>query len=404
MGVAKYDVVLYGATGFTGRQAARYFQARAPGGLRWAVAGRSASKLEALAGETGASGLLLADSADPRTVRAMVAQARVVLTTAGPFAKYGDPVVDACVELGRDYVDITGETPWVRRLIDRHHAAASHVGTRIVPFCGFDSIPSDLGTLVLVDWVRQAWDQPVRKVTASFVGKGGLNGGTLDSMLHMADAGELSAMADPILLNPPSHRTDAERRRARDFRAVRWDDARSVWLAPFVMGPVNTRVVRRSAALFEDWGKGYGPEFSYWEAMELPSRALATAAALGMGAFEKLVRFAPVRAALARLGPAPGEGPPEETMDRGFTRARLVAEAQDGRKAMLTLSVQGDPGNRATVMFLSESALALATERESLPGGASRGGVLTPATALGLPLAERLRGAGVRIEVRDLVS
>jgi short subunit dehydrogenase-like uncharacterized protein len=287
-------------------------------------------------------------------------------------------------------------------VIDRFHATATTAGTRIVPSCGFDSVPSDLGVWLVADWIRREWRQPTVKALGAFTLKGGVNGGTLDSVLNLSEAG-LGGLGDPILLNPESHRTPTERR-PPDRRSVEWSDELQRWLVPFFMAPVNTRVVRRSNALLEDWGEGYARPalvpFEYDEVLETSSRvrgwSMVAALAIGFGA----LRTRAGRAIARRFVPAPGQGPSEASMDNGFFRTRLLAEAADGRKALATFSDTGDPGNRATVKMLCEAALTLAvTPRDALPGGAARGGVLTPATALGAPYAERLRNAGMTLTV-----
>lgn len=402
---APYDIVLYGATGFTGRQCALHFAEHAPEGLRWAIAGRSRERLDALAREAQPDGVIVADSTDPVSVDAMVAQAKVLCTTAGPFAKYGTPVVEACVAHGVDYVDITGESPWVRDLIDRFHDAAALGGTRIIPFCGFDSVPSDLGALFVVDHLRRTRDVGTRRISGSFIGRGGLNGGTLDSALTMAETGEARRMADPVLLNPRDNQTDAERKRSKDLRRVIFDPDRDVWLTPFVMAQINTRVVRRSNALFAQYAgeEAYGEQFTYHEAMETKSKPKAYAIGLALAGLEKALQSSFGRRMLRKIGPTPGAGPSEETMDGGFTRVRLVGTADDGHKVIARLEADGDPGNRVTVKILCESALMLATTRRSdLPGGGARGGVLTPATGLGLGLLDRLQAVGFRVSVEDL--
>jgi short subunit dehydrogenase-like uncharacterized protein len=393
------DVVLFGATGFTGRQTAAYFARHAPAGLKWAVAGRSADKLAAVAGSCGGVEAIVGDGADADAMSRLAARARVVLTTAGPFAKYGDALVAACAANQAHYVDITGESPWVRSVIDRFHAKAAADGTRIVPCCGFDSVPSDIGALVLVDHVRRALGQPTVRVLATFSLRGGINGGTVDSALTMSESGR--GMGDVLLLNPESHRSEAERARSRDRRSVEWSGDHQRWLCPFVMAPVNTRIVRRSAALLDDWGEGYagGAGFTYDEAMETRSRLTAWSMTLGLGLGFAALRTRPGRAIARRLAPSPGQGPSEQVMDEGFYRVRLRAEAADGRVVWGTVADRGDPGNRATVKMLCEAALLLATTpADQLPGGSSRGGVLTPATALGLPYVERLRSAGMTLE------
>lgn len=392
-----YDVTLYGATGFTGRQAARYFARHAPPTLRWAIAGRDPDKLSELAArlDRAPDGVVVANALDPDAIDRMCAQTRVVLSTAGPFSRYGDHVVAACVAHGTGYVDITGETPWVRRLIDRHHAQAAQDGTRIVPFCGFDSVPSDIGALALVEHLRRRGTGTAR-VEAYFSGKGGFNGGTLASAVALGESGDLDEVEDPSLLNPEGRRPDPQAE--PDPAGPR--SARGRWLAPFGMGPINTRVVRRSRALAAERGADYGPQFSYQEWMDcgrgLKGMAVAAAVGAAMAAFTPLVGSDSGRKLLTRFGPEPGQGPSEEAMDGGFTRARYHAVGDDGSVVEAELFVEGDPGNRATVLMLCEAALALALDAESLPPG---GGVLTPASGIGLRLLERLVLAGVRFEV-----
>lgn len=397
----EHDVVLYGATGFTGRLAARYLAAHAPADLRWAVAGRDPGKLQALTRELEAAGpsrpsaCLRAEAGDPASLRAMVEGARVVASTAGPFARWSDPVVDACVAARTDYADITGETPWVRRLVDRHHARAAADGTRIVPLCGFDSVPSDLGAWMVVDWLRREWQQAARAVTSAFrLGGGGLNGGTVASALALAEQGDAGALADPLLLVPAGGRAGVVGRRPR--RSAGKDQVLGAWLAPFVMAPINQQVVLRSAALWAERGAPYGPAFAYDEALALERPVAAMAVAVGARVGDRLLGSRVGRGLLRRLAPSPGEGPSEAQMARGWFRVRLLGEAQDGRRALGEVGYPGDAGNRATVLMLCESALALALDRERLPAG---GGLLTPSTAMGPVLLERLRRAGVTAQV-----
>jgi short subunit dehydrogenase-like uncharacterized protein len=393
------DLVLFGATGFTGRLTARYLAAHAPAGLRWGLAGRDRLKLEHLRSELGPvrpARTIAADSGDKAAIAAMARSARVVVSTAGPFALYSDPVVDACVEARTHYTDITGESPWVRRLIDRHHARAATEGTRIVPLCGFDSIPSDLGTWMLVDWFRRELGQATRGVRASFtIGGGGLNGGTAASALSMAESGDTRSLGKPLLLVPPERRAGLEGKlRTRPS----WDPALERWLAPFVMAPVNTQVVLRSAALWSERGAPYGPEFRYDESLAVKGRIAAGTITASMALAVLALRYRLGRSIIRRFVPAPGQGPSEEAMARGFFRTRLLGEASDGRLALGEVSYGGDPGNRSTVLMLSESALALALDADRLPGQPA-GGVLTPSAAMGGVLLERLRRAGMKLSV-----
>ena len=219
-----YDVVLYGASGFTGRQTVAYFAAHAPPSLRWAIAGRDGQRLQRVCEQVGSpmrvEDVLVADSGDQAAVDAVVRRTRVLLTTAGPFSRYGTPVVDACARFGTHYVDITGETPWVRDLIDRYHDRAAADGTRLIPCCGFDSVPSDLGAFVVARHA-QASGTPVTEVRSAFRMRGGLNGGTAATALHMAAAPRRPGLGDPFLLDPAGAHTLRQAERSRDLRAPR---------------------------------------------------------------------------------------------------------------------------------------------------------------------------------------
>jgi short subunit dehydrogenase-like uncharacterized protein len=400
-GSAAYDVVIYGATGFTGSQAAEYFDDHVGTRLRWAIAGRNASKLNDLRADLRAKpDVIVADADDGDAIDQLVASARVLLTTAGPFARYGEAIVRSCASRGVDYVDITGETPWVRRMIDRYEAKAIASGAKIVPFCGFDSVPSDIGTHLLVEYFRSQ-GKTTRSVRAFQRAQGGVNGGTIASMTNMMASADRNVFDDPLLLNPDSHRSSDEALANRDPVAPEFDADLKRWVAPFFMGPINTRVVRRSHALSRQWQVPYGDRFRYQEFWDLGATAgyAATAlAAFGMGFFQSVMRMPGVGRFVEAIAPSPGEGPSEEAMDDGFYECRLVGTADDGAKAWALIAGKGDPGNRATVKFVCESALALATQRDRLPGGAGRAGFLTPATAFGNVLVERLRAAGVTLD------
>ena len=401
-----YDVVLYGASGFTGRQTVRYFAEKTPPGeLRWAIAGRNREKLEVVKTQVGGAAndvdLLVADSGDQTAVDAVVSRTRVMLTTAGPFALYGGAIVDACVRFKTHYVDITGETTWVKGLIDRYHNRAAADGTRIIPCCGFDSAPSDLGAYLVVRHMQRELVVSCKEVRAYFQVSGGVNGGTLATVFNLYDSGQAERTRDPFLLNPPGEHSKEEIERNQDPRLPQYNKDLGAWVGPFFMGPINTRVVRRSCALYEQWQTPYGPDFTYQEYMKfegpfgwMQAAGLTTGAAL----FEVALQ-SPVRHMMKSLLPQPGAGPSEKTMNEGWFRCELVGLASDGRKTHGLIRDQGDPGNRATVKFLCESALSLAVNTDELPGGQRRGGILTPATGLGDVLIERLRNVGMTIEV-----
>ena len=395
----KYDVVLYGASGFVGRQTVAYFathpQVRALG-LKWALAGRSADKLEAVRRACGAPrvGLVVADAHDAQAMDALARNAAVVLSTAGPFALYGSALVAACVRHGTHYVDITGETPWVRGLIDRHHDEAQRRGTRIIPLCGFDSIPSDLSAFLAQQAMQAQFGEPCSSVKVAFSIRGGLNGGTLASVFHMLASGQDQQMADLFLLNPADMRP-ASAQEHTDPRGPRHDADFAAWLGPFFMAPINTRVVRRSAALL-----GYPEGFSYQEYLRLgtgPGAAVAaTLLSAGTASSQAALRFAPLRKLAEKLSPPPGAGPTEASMDGGSFRARWVGHSPSGKTVQGEIADRGDPGNRATTKMLCEAALALALQLDELPGGRGYGGLLTPASGLGDVLVQRLRTAGVQ--------
>jgi short subunit dehydrogenase-like uncharacterized protein len=392
-----YDVLLYGAGGFTGRQTVAYFAEHAPAGLRWAIAGPRRQTLEAArtaaAARLSDRDLIVAPSQDHAAVDAVVGRSRIVLSTAGPFALYGTPIVDACVRLGTHYVDITGETPWMREIAERYHAAAARDGLRIIPCCGFDSVPSDLGALLMARHIRSSTGVAVGEVRGYFQLSGGLNGGTVASLLNMLD-----------MPRRPDIGSSAERRdgRIRLVRRPQYDSEIGTWIGPFVMAPTNTQVVRRSVQLFEEWGEPYGEKFVYQEAVRYDppfARLKSGAVSAGLGLLFAALKQPLTRRVVRPLLPKPGRGPSVQTMDAGWFTCDLIGIAEDGRETRGLIRYDGDPGNRATTVFVCESALALALEREALPGGPSRGGVLTPATALGDVLVQRLRAAGTVIAV-----
>ncbi len=401
----RLDLVLYGASGFVGRQTVAYI-ARHAHSLRWAVAGRSEAKLRQVLAQVGGSAaeaqVIVADAHDATALEALAAATRVVLSSAGPYSVFGSDLVWACVRRGTHYVDITGETPWVRELIDRHHEQAQREGTCIVPGCGFDSVPSDIGAWMLTRAMLERHREASVDIKASFAMKGGVNGGTVASLLNIMAQGRDEALQQPFLLNPEGT-VPADVKRHADPFAPHHDEDLQAWLGPFLMGPINTRVVRRSAALWRARGdEGYADDFHYQEYMHHGDGAAAALAAAGASSAavtgQGALSLAPMRWLLAKVTPAPGEGPSERAMDEGFFRCRLVARSASGHRLRGTVSDRGDPGNRATTKFVCEAALALVHDARYLPGG-GEGGVLTPATAFGDVLVNRLRQAGMKLEV-----
>ena len=372
-----YDLVVYGATGFVGKQCVAYLDQYAPPDLRWAIAGRDQNKLERLARQFERP-FIVASSQQTNRLRSLAAQTRVVLSLAGPFSKYSDPLVAACVEERTHYLDISGETPWMRSLIDRYHHRVEQDQVMIIPAAGFDSIPSDLGV-----WLLRDLGTPLHEVDVAYTLKGGLNGGTIASALSMAEGDEHRLLGKRLLLCPEQHNLAEQ---PRDPRTTRWDPLRERWLVPFFMGPVNTRIVRRSAALDP---QGYGPHFRYLEWMSLRGSLKAKMTLGLLGAFELGLQSRFGRRLIRSLTPRPGRGPSQAAIEGGMMRAHFTNRDENGLLSALTLRAAGDPGNLITTQCVCESALAIAAG-ETL----GRGGVLTPMTALGRSIWDRLSRVG----------
>jgi short subunit dehydrogenase-like uncharacterized protein len=407
----EFDIVLYGATGFVGKLTAEYL-ARAGGGARIALAGRSAQRLEAVRDGLGAAGaewpVIIADASQPSTLDEMAERAQVVVTTVGPYAKYGMPLVAACAAAGTDYADLTGEAMFVRDSIDAFHKQAVDTGARIVHSCGFDSIPSDLSVFALYRYAAGEGTGELTDTTlvvTSF--RGGVSGGTVASGLEMmraasSDPDVRRTINDPYTLTPDrgaepelGAQPDFRRRRGRDIAP----ELAGTWVAGFLMAPYNTRIVRRSNALL-DWP--YGRRFRYTETMGVGSSvvspvtsAMATgglAATFRLG--NRFFRFLP-RRLVERIAPAPGTGPSQKVRDSGHYTIETYTTTTTGARYRTTFAQQGDPGYKATAVLLGESGLALALDRDRL---SDLHGVLTPAAAMGDVLLERLPNAAVTLD------
>jgi short subunit dehydrogenase-like uncharacterized protein len=395
------DVVVFGATGFVGRLVAGYLADHAPDGVRIGLAGRSAQRLADLRARLGAAAsawpLLVADSADPRSVGALARAARVLATTVGPYRRQGHALVEACAGAGTDYADLSGEVLFIRESIDRYHDLAAGTGARIVHCCGFDSIPSDLGVLLLHDAARADGAGDLEDTTLVVTAlKGGVSGGTLASAMGQLDEVRASAerrrvVEDPYALSP-DRAAEPDLGDERDLDWVSYDRDLGSWAGPFIMAGLNTRVVRRSNAL-QAWA--YGRRFRYREVsgfgtgLAAPVQAAAAAAAAKAAAAG--LSFPPSRALLGAVLPRAGQGPGERTRRSGFFRIQIHTRTSAGARYQGRIEAQGDPGYAATSVMLGESALCLALDRDHLPGHA---GVLTPATAMGTALAGRLKTAG----------
>jgi short subunit dehydrogenase-like uncharacterized protein len=386
----EFDLIVWGATGFTGRLLAASLPAAAPSGLRWAIGGRDAVRLSALRAELGPHvGVVVGDALDPAAMAAMARRTRVVATTVGPYARYGTPLLAACVEAGTHHADVSGEVHWMRRSIEDWHDRARATGSRVVHACGFDSVPSDLGVLLMQRVAQARYGRPCFRIDHVFGPMaGGVSGGTVASMLALVtdaagDRALRSALSDPDLLAPGSTPTA----RADDAWWPRREPDGERWTAPFPMARVNERVVRRTRALL---GEPWGADFRYHERWYVGGWIRAAAVGAGTRWGPPLLAVAPWRRWLERRLPRPGEGPDRDALARGYFRTRLVGRVAGVAEPLLArVESDLDPGYGATAVMLREAALALAVD------GEAAGGVATPAASLGERWIERLGRAGV---------
>lgn len=401
-----YTLIVFGATSFVGQILCRYLLDQYGGTLHWAAAGRSQSKLEALRSELGpqAAGLplLTADAGDEASLRALCGQSGVIVSTVGPYALYGEPLVKVCAETGTDYCDLTGEVQWVAQMITRYEAAARKSGARIVHCCGFDSLPSDIGVHYLQQQAKARFGQPCSSVKLRIRSlKGGISGGTVASMINVVkeaarDPALRRQLADPYLLCPPGHPFTV---RQPNVTRAEFDADFQTWVMPFVMAGINTRVVHRSNALAH---AAYGSSFRYDEAtMTGPGPKgwmTASGMTLGIGAFAAGVALPPTRALLEKfVVPKPGEGPTPEAQQRGRYDFRFLGKTAQGQQLTVKVTGDRDPGYGSTGKMLGQAALCLA---QDVPDAA--GGFWTPATLFGDKLVARLQAsAGLTFSVLD---
>ena len=411
----EFDIVLYGATGFVGKLTAEYL-ARAGGDARIALAGRSTERLLAVRETLGESAqswpVLAADAASPSSLNEMAARSQVVMTTVGPYSRYGMPLVASCAAAGTDYADLTGEAMFIRESIDLYHKQAADTGARIVHCCGFDSIPSDLSVYALY---RAARDDGAGELgDTNFVMRsfsGGVSGGTVASMMDVMQATSSDPdlrreLADPYTLSTDrgaepdvGSQPDLPWRRGRQIAP----ELAGLWTTGFVMASINTRVVRRSNAL-QDWA--YGRRFRYSENMSLGSSSLApvasaVASGVGKATFalgSRYFRLLP-RRLVDRVVPKPGTGPGPEARERGYYRIETYTTTTSGARYVARMEQQGDPGYKATSLLLGECGLALGLDRDKL---SDLHGVLTPAAAMGDALLARFGAAGVSLRTERL--
>jgi len=400
-----YDLILLGATGFTGRLVTEYLLQTygVQGKLSWAIAGRDEQKLKRLRVRFKAENLpyLVADSHDAASLDQLATQARVICTTVGPYAQHGSETVAACVRNGTHYCDLCGEVQWMRRMIDQHHGAAKDKQCKIVHTCGFDSVPSEMGVFYLQQQALGRTNQYCQDIkTGLKSANGGFSGGTLASLLYVLEEAEkdpsiYKILGNPYGLNPQGTQQGPD---GPDQREVRFDKDFLSWTCPFVMAAINTRVVRRGHALR---GMPYGQQFSYQEMMlagsgvfgRIRGYLFSLPAALMMSARPGTL----IRRLLDWLAPKPGQGPSRKTREEGYWVYDVIGKLPDGRRLKARIKGDRDPGYGSTSKMLAESAVCLALD--DLP---DHYGVLTPATAMGEPLLHRLRDrAGLSFEIRS---
>lgn len=392
-----FDIVVWGATGFTGKWVAKHLFDHYPQDkLSWAIAGRDPDKLDRVRdfiGDTSAQVKgLLADSNDENTLSEMVRATRVVISTVGPYAYYGSLLVELCAKHGTHYVDLTGEVPWMREMIDAHSESAKKSGARIVHTCGFDSIPSDLGVYHAQQVAMKEYAEPLKTLQYTLIKtRGGVSGGTVHSMLNIMKQAVEDKKVRRLLANPYSLNPDPKFKGpdGRDQAGARFNEDLSVWTAPFVMSAINTRVVRRSNALM---GFPWGQDFRYSESMATKKGPLgfvaANAIAAGFATFGMVALTGLGRKALAGLLPAQGEGPKVDPDNPGFYIIEFIGETESGKKVQTRIEAEGDPGYGSTSKMLAESAICLAVNDADLP---VKGGFWTPASAMGDALIKRLQ-------------
>jgi len=405
-----HDLVLFGATSFVGQILCRYLldEYGLDGKPSWAAAGRSMEKLEALRSSLGRKAaklpLLLADASDEASLRALCEQGRVIVSTVGPYALYGEPLVKACAESGTDYCDITGEVQWVRRMIRSYEPKARKTGARIVHSCGFDSIPSDLGVYFLQQQALERFGKPCTRVKMRVKGaRGGFSGGTIASLMNAikeatADPRLRRELANPYALCPKGHAPGIRQPRVS---FAEFDPDFDSWIAPFIMAAVNTRVVHRSNALSK---LSYGRNFRYDEAVltgrGLKGRAVAAGLAAGIAGLMTAGAIAPLRMALERLVlPAPGEGPSEEAQTKGYFDFRFHGRTADDQEVRVKVTGDRDPGYGSTAKMLGQTATCLALD---VRRSGEKGGFWTPSALFGDRLVRRLtEHAGVGFELLE---
>jgi short subunit dehydrogenase-like uncharacterized protein len=389
---SKFDIVVYGATGFTGQLVAEYLAAHytGNGAPKWAMAGRSLEKLASVRDAIGApadTALIAADAGDPASLKAMVAQAKSVITTVGPYQLYGSELLAACVASGTDYFDLCGEPLWMRQMIDAHEATTKSTGARIMFSCGFDSIPFELGVFCVQEEAKKVFGAPGNRVKGRIRAmKGTFSGGTAASgkATFAAAARDLSLVA--LLKNPFALTPGFEGPKQPPGNRPALDEELNSWTAPFAMATINTRNVHRANLLM---GFPYGKDFIYDEMM------LTGPGEKGQETAKRIAAAVNAEKMGASNGPKPGEGPSKKERENGMYDLLFVAFGPDGRQARAAVKGDRDPGYGSTSKMISESAICLLRDMPEVPAG-----IWTPGAAMGHKLIKRLMDhAGITFEV-----
>ena len=390
----EFDVIVWGASGFTGKLVAEYLFNKygSNNDLKWAIAGRDYSKLELVRDEVANSSIpiIIANSDDIESLNSMIKRTKVICTTVGPYAKYGSKLVSSCVNNQTHYCDLAGEVQWIRKMIDEHHEIAKANGTKIVNSCGFDSIPSDLGVYFIQKQSQKKYNQKAKHIKMRVAGaKGGISGGTYESLSNVnkeaySNKDIFKVVINPYGLNPLGELNGLDK---YDLRKIIYDKASNSWIGPFVMAAINTKIVRRSNALS---GYAYGKDFMYDEAtlsgngLKGKFRAYVSALPLAILMSAKPGSF--LKKIIDIILPKPGEGPNKDKRESGFYNLRFYITLEDESNAFAKVIGDMDPGYGSTSKMLGESAVCLA--KDILPDSS---GVLTPSIAMGDAILDRLQ-------------
>lgn len=395
------DIIVYGATSFVGQilteYLGKYTKSENAEGLSWAIAGRSEKKLQDLKERLNLPELthFVADASDLDGLTALANRTKVVITTVGPYALYGETMVNACANTGTDYCDLTGEPQWINNMLSKYEAIAKQTGARIIHSAGFDSIPSDIGVyktqLLAIEKTGVAAKQikmRVRKI------KGAASGGTIASMLNVFKEAKENpelrkVLVNPYVLCPKEHKFT---QRQHNHRKAEYDEALRIWTMPFVMAAINERIVHRTNALLDN---KYGTDFKYDEAMSGKTGFQAWTFTLGLGSFVMAASISPLRNLLAKyVLPKPGEGPSAEEQLSGMFDLRFYAHLANGEDLVVKVQGDRDPGYGSTAKMLAQAAICLAKDVPALDGG-----FWTPVSALNEHLIDRLSAhAGVTVD------